>query len=130
MLMLVSRPDSKGYTFLEAVLVLAIASLTLATVAPNLSKALESFSVTSELREISLQINLFPKKSFLLGRPITLSKREMELPDGWEVETDRSIEYSQKGFCNGGWLVLKKDGSEIRRAELKAPFCELSLYEE
>ena len=127
MLMSVSPPNCKGFTLLELVLVLTLAGLLIATAVPNLSKALESFSVARELRQISSQINLFPKKSFLSGRPITLNDSEMKLPDGWEIITDSSIEFSQKGFCNGGWLVLKKYGAEMRRAELKPPLCELRI---
>ena len=125
----VLRPKIKGYSILELILVLALGSAIIATVAPNLTKTFQSFTISRELREISSQVNLFSKRAFLSGKTISVNQLELELPLGWEVETEKPINFSAKGFCNGGRLVLKKNGSEMLKAELKPPFCELRLYE-
>ena len=95
---------------LELVLVLTLAGLLIATAVPNLSKALESFSVARELRQISSQINLF-KEIFSLGRPITLNDSEMKLMAG---NHHRLLnEFSQKVLQR--LMVLKKYGAEMRK---------------
>ena len=124
-----SPPNSSGFTILEAIIVLALIGAILASVAPNLSNTFTSFSTAAELRKISSQINLLSKRSFLARKEVIISRTTLNLPEGWDVETKAPIFFSQKGFCKGGEILIKKQQETLFTGQLEPPFCELRLYD-
>ena len=126
---LASLPKSDGFTILEAIIVFALVGTILATVAPNLSKTFNSFSTAAELRKIASQINLMSKKSFLARKEVVLGREALNLKEGWDIETKKPIFFSQKGFCSGGEIQIKKDQETLFIGYLEPPFCELRLYD-
>ena len=125
----VSRLKPAGFTILEAIIVLVLLGTVLAVVAPNLSKRFTSFSNTAELRKIASQINFMSKKSFHARNAVSLDRKTLNLPGGWDVRTKAPIIFSQKGFCSGGEIVITKNQEILFAGKLEPPFCELKLHD-
>lgn len=127
-----------GFTLLEMLVVMTLVGLLAATVTPRLYKTMERRQVAAERQLLIASIERLGYRSYLDGqsRQLTGSSTDnaadypIQLPDGWQLETAKPVEFFSTGICGGGTISLIEPDGSSQRYLLKPPTCKLSLIEE
>ena len=124
--------NSKGFSLLEMLAVLAIIGIVVSSVGPALNNMLGAMSFSSKsdqiLREISqMRVKaLLEKRRFVfpqtIGGAITYRDLATELPEGWAIE-GTAIAFLETGVCLGGTLTIKDNKGRQKTAQFSKPDC-------
>jgi len=126
-----------GYTLLEIVVVLLIFSLLAGLAMPRLTSMYDSVQTAYQRDDVLARLGSLGYLAFQQGRDFELvsypleestleasatDKSPLELPDGWQVRTERPIRFFANGVCSGGLVYLIYQGREFQ-VQLHPPFC-------
>jgi len=135
--------SSLGYTLLELLVVIFIFSLLSALVIPRLTTVYQSFQLAYIRDDIITQIGSLGYQAFQQGQTLKLmhyppsaienmdSEEEieeqqilpLELPSGWQIQTETPIFFQANGVCRGGTVFLHHQ-ENVFRLLLEPPFCQ------
>ena len=132
---------ARGFTLLELLVVLALMALATSLVAPRLWGTLTSVAARNTRDGIAAQLDFLGYRAFALGVPVTLSadtagrvlpdgEPVLALPAGWRLATERPIEFSLSGFCEGGSARLISPERHIWRVDFQPPACRATLTDD
>jgi prepilin-type N-terminal cleavage/methylation domain-containing protein len=132
-----SRPRTPGFTLLELLVVLAVVSLLLSLVAPNLVRLVGSVeratrrdAVVADLANLSYRAHAlgqsFELASGSLGRVLADGNPVLALPAGWQAEVLAPVRFAFTGWCSGGTVLLRSPDRTVERVELRAPDCRIA----
>lgn len=105
----------RGFSLLELLIVLALASIMVAMVAPRLSKTIDAIAVSGERLEVQRQLEALPLLARQQGRAIMAPAQEnlsslTELPDGWSVMALTALHVRENGVCMPARLRVEGGG--------------------
>jgi len=125
-----------GYTLIEIVVVLVIFSLLAGLAVPRLTTMYNSVQTAYERDEVLARLGSLGYLAFQQGRDFELinypaeqsalspeEKLPLELPKGWQVNTEKPIRFFANGVCGGGEVELIYQGREFLKIQLEPPFC-------
>lgn len=122
-----------GYTLLEVVVVLVIFSLLAGLAIPRLTTVYNSLQTAYQRDEVLARLGGLGYLAFQQGRDFdltasgsTTNKYPLELPDGWQIHTEKPIHFFTNGACSGGVIYLNYQNQKFK-AQLAPPFCEPQL---
>ncbi len=125
---------NRGYSLIELLVVLSLVSLITAIAMPNLVKFYENFSDALTLDDVIGQVNGIGYKVYENGSAYTLndlssdstSVAAISIPNGWEIDVQKPIEYLPNGSCRGGKLKIFYLGTPRLTSSLSAPYCQIA----
>jgi len=123
---------SRGFTLLELLVVLVIAGLMMALVAPNMQRASERHALASQRHALMMQVNGLGYRAYSTGTAIELSTenvgRVLSLPPGWQLRVNKPINYSLSGVCAGGEAQLIAPEGSMYELVLLPPLCKMAEF--
>ena len=125
--------SARGFTLLEALVVLAVMALATAMVAPSSVRAIDSWRRASDAEAVFGAIVAWPDVARREGKARHLASGlhdqvpGVPLPDGWHLDLESSLIVHPNGACSGTSGVLRDDQGGVRAFRLEAPFCRLRL---
>jgi len=132
----VGKKLSLGYTLIELVIVLLIFGLLSGLVMPRLVTLYHRFHLNLERETIIIRISQLGYLAFEQARSFKLNRYPvepdmtdlppLELPVGWQLQTDQPILFQSNGVCSGGIVHLIYEEEETV-LQLDSPFCQISL---
>ena len=125
---------NRGYSLIELLVVLSLVSLITAIAMPNLVKFYENFSDALTLDDVIGQVNGIGYKVYENGSAYTLndlssdstSVAAISIPNGWEIDVQKPIEYLPNGSCRGGKLKIFYQGTPRLTSSLSTPYCQIA----
>lgn len=129
--------ESRGFTLLELLIVLALIALISGIAGPNLHKLLGAVERVTRHDGLVADIGGLSYRAFALGQGFELSNNTLHnllndgnpilaVPDGWEIKIKQPISYTFNGFCSGGAITLIAPDSTVEQLLLDAPVCRVS----
>ncbi len=122
---------SMGFSLLELLIVLALIGLMAGLIFPRFANFYSSLERAFERDEIIVQLNRLGFLAYQQGEDLWLQQYPnnpkplpLELPQGWQIQTNEVIRYRHNGLCAGGALTLVH-GESTWSYQLVAPFCQL-----
>jgi prepilin-type N-terminal cleavage/methylation domain-containing protein len=126
------RPrNSRAFTLVELLVVLAVAGLLTAIALPSLAKLAQRVEASAQRKGVLREIEGLGFRAYSEGRAIRLTSSAADappvvaLPPGWKLTVARPIEYQFNGVCGGGQLDLAGPDAVVERFRLAAPVCRL-----
>lgn len=129
-------PESRGFTLLELLVVMAVVGLMAALVAPNLQRLVGSIDRATRRDGVVADIAGLSYRAYVLGESFELSEARfgrvlrdgspvLALPEGWKVTVARPIQFGFNGLCSGGEVVVRAPDGVVETLRLRAPDCKL-----
>ena len=130
------RPESRGFTLLELLVVMAVVGLLAGLIAPNLQKLVGSVDRATRRDGLVADIAGLSYRAYSLGQGFELSEANfgqllrdgnpvLAVPSGWRVAVEQPIRFGFNGLCNGGRLTLVSPDSVSEAVLLRAPDCRI-----
>ena len=121
--------DAGGFSLLELLIVLALASIVVAMVAPSLSRTVEAITVSGDRMEVQRQLEELPLLARQAGRATLVSAEEdlssLSLPEGWRVTALSDVRIGENGVCMPARLQVTGGGLQEEWV-LASPDCRVS----
>ena len=112
------RCRRRGFTLLEILVVLALVALVSGLVAPSAMNALAAARERGLVADVRALLEGLPVQAFREGRQIDVDgaalARQLELPEGWVLQVEGPLVYSDTGICSGGVVRLSAPGGATR----------------
>ena len=115
------RSRADGFTLLEVIVVLVLLGLLTSLVAPRLGTLYQSLVLRDERDSLVLQVQGLPYRALRTGREFHLGSTEnvaeqpLDVPEGWEMDSDDPVVVKASGVCTGGTLQFThEDGGSTR----------------
>lgn len=120
---------NRGFTLVEMLVALALFSLLLAVVAPNLLAAQQARQQSADLRLFESKLKSMGLRASLSNSPLDMaSYLSVYVPEQASLTVVPSGAYfDAQGFCNATSVALYKQEHLLRRWDLAAPNCTGSL---
>jgi prepilin-type N-terminal cleavage/methylation domain-containing protein len=123
-----------GFTLVELTVVLALAGLVMALVAPGLQVVAASVERAALRDGLLSDIAALNVRAYSLGQGFTLSsgtagqilsdgKPMLDLPSGWRLEANPPIQFAFSGWCSGGRVRIVAGDGEAYIVNLRASDC-------
>ena len=140
---MVSRhnPDrrARGFTLLEMLVVLAIASLLVSVVMPRLIDLPRRIEINQQRESLLGDIGNLGYLAYMQGKGFTLQANPtpgvdtapvpLDIPQGWRVQVEKSVIYGFNGTCSGGMLTLTPPEGPAEVYRLSPPACQPQAIE-
>lgn len=126
--------NHNGFTLIELMIVLFIVALLAGMIAPRLITFYDSVQAAYERDEVLTRLNELAYQAFQQSRDFTLTtypsveKIPLELPQGWQLVTEKPIKFRSNGACSGGKVTLRYR-EQLFYLWLEPPFCQLRKAE-
>jgi prepilin-type N-terminal cleavage/methylation domain-containing protein len=120
------RRRRKGFSLLEVMIALAVISLMVAFVAPNLSAGVERMSRRAALLDLDVQTRAARLASIRTGAPATLDADTLTAPPGWTLGVERAGAITPDGACASARATLSRTDRDPLPVRLSAETCRWS----
>lgn len=124
--------NSKGFTLMEMLVVMAIMALALGVVLPRLDVLAGSFGAAAERETVIEAVASLGLLSRAQGRMIHFTGQSEllsgEIPEGWRVVPEQPVVFHSSGACEGGMVrVIGRNREFLYR--LDPPRCRVTLVD-
>lgn len=134
--MATTRSSLTGFTLLEVLLALSVASLVAFMVLPRMNRLLEGVELDGQRADLRIAVEGLGYRAYWSGVPIVLSsvpgRGSEAAPDwfpadlvakGWKLTAVPPVHFAANGVCAGGRLTVTDPRGEREYFVLKAPHC-------
>ena len=105
-----ARSVRAGFSMLEAVIALAVLSLTAAIVSPRASVMLAQIAVHAAFQEFQTGLLSLRGRAFARATDMTAAPDLLPLPDGWSFRAETPLVARADGVCAGTAVELVRGG--------------------
>jgi prepilin-type N-terminal cleavage/methylation domain-containing protein len=128
--------ELRGYTLLEILVVLAIASLLIGITLPQMAKMAERSRIETQRKSLMNAIEGLGYRAFSSGKVLRIQAianierghaddLPFDTPDGWKITTSNAVAYAVNGVCSGGILNVTFPDGLSEQWRLRAPLCQV-----
>lgn len=131
------RASSKGFTFMELLVVVMMVGLLLSIIVPFSQARYERYKGAVEAEKVLLFLSEMRRRAFLYGKEIEINSQEGALftsegdtlkIEGGFIEVKKPFKFYSSGTTDGG-VIFFHYGRSSWVIEIHPPFSELSLRE-
>lgn len=130
-----ARTNSRGFTLLEILMVMAIIGLLAGVALPQMQKVAESVEISNQRTDLLTSIESLGYRAYVSAGPVLMMSSgagvaggsgissALKIPAGWRVEVSTPIRYAINGVCSGGRLTLTDPRGTREVFMLRPPRC-------